>query len=169
MNADGISSSDSASPLLHPADEFDMISGLSLNPQSADRGCVCSRSRTVYSGSSSPHSASPEIFDPAERLVGREHETSLMTSWLRNGGGGPGPDGTNRTASELPSEWKDLAHICGSARAKFDFNRGNEDRNCRIHPDEKNEVKSDQLRENCTNASILESPSTSAFACHFFL
>lgn len=41
MNADGISSSDSASPLLHPADEFDNISGLSLNPQSADRGCVC--------------------------------------------------------------------------------------------------------------------------------
>lgn len=45
-----------------------------------------------------------------------------------------------------------------SVRAKFDFNRGNEDRNCRIHPDEKTEVKSDQLRENCTNASILESP-----------
>lgn len=110
MNADGISSSDSASPLLHPADEFAMISGLSLNPQSADRGCVCSRSRSVYSGSSSPHSASPEIFDPAERLVGREHETSLMTSWFRNGGAGP--DGTNRTASELPSEWKDLAHVC---------------------------------------------------------
>lgn len=41
MNADGMSSSDSASPLLHPADEFDVISGFSLNPQSADRVCVC--------------------------------------------------------------------------------------------------------------------------------
>lgn len=117
--------------------------------QSSDRQSVRGRRRSVYYCPSSPRSATQKSLTLFRSSGERgSHETNMMTSWFKNERAGtdgacmcsrrePCLSYALRRATTWPTARFVTKYCCCSVCWNLDFNTGNKDRNCEIHPDKK--------------------------------